>query len=104
MFKLETKSLKKGNRIMLSGELTIYSANSILEQLDKNFLREKDLLLDLSKVSEIDTAGIQLLLVLNNHIKEKQNSFIIEKSSTCIDNAMTQLNLFKFIDNEVKDE
>jgi len=104
MFKLETKSLKKGNRIKLSGELTIYSASSILGQLDKNLLQEKDLLLDLSKVSEIDTAGIQLLFVLKKYIDDNQNTFVIEKTASCIDNVLTQLNLLKFLNREASHE
>jgi anti-anti-sigma factor len=47
-----------GNRLAVRGELTIYHAAEAAQQL-RGY---RDLLVDLSEVSEMDAAGLQLLL------------------------------------------
>ena len=53
---------KKSCRISLDGELTIYSAAAIKVKLMQALKACTDLEIDLSRVSEMDTAGMQLLI------------------------------------------
>jgi anti-anti-sigma factor len=47
-------------------EMTIYTAAEQKEELLKHFMASPELELDLSGVSEIDSAGLQLLIMLKN--------------------------------------
>ena len=52
------------SRAVLSGDLTIYTVTDIRDQLRKT--TSDDLEIDLAGVSEIDTAGLQLMLLLKS--------------------------------------
>lgn len=47
----------------IEGELTIYNAASVKQQMDVLLDQSPQLEIDLSQVSEIDTAGLQLLIL-----------------------------------------
>lgn len=49
--------------VHVRGEMTIYGAAHLKEQLFAALAGESDVCLDLSAVSEIDTTGVQLLLL-----------------------------------------
>jgi anti-sigma B factor antagonist len=54
----------KGKRMSIEGEMTVYTAASLAKQVLAGLAKRAAIrLLDLSKVSEIDTAGLQILLV-----------------------------------------
>jgi anti-anti-sigma factor len=50
-------------RIAIEGELTIYAAAEIKEKIASAFQSEQPLEIDLSQIGEMDTAGLQLLLL-----------------------------------------
>jgi len=80
---------KKGiHRLKLEGELTIYNAaemkTSIFAELQKN----KELEIDLGKVNEIDSAGLQLLLLAK---REATNH---NKSMRLINHSEAALEIF----------
>ena len=54
--------------IKVERELTVYNVEDVIEQL-KGFVkgRKKELLLDLSEIEDIDTAGLQLLVSLQKY-------------------------------------
>jgi len=54
-------------------ELTVYNVEDVMEKL-KGFTkgRKKDLLLDLSEIEDIDTAGLQLLVSLQKYGDSKE--------------------------------
>ena len=49
--------------IELAGELTVQAATELKQALTTHLTRSRGMVLDLSGVSEIDTAGLQLLLL-----------------------------------------
>lgn len=49
---------------IISGAITIYDVAELKNQIDEYWHRDDALSLDLAGVSEIDTAGVQLLLAL----------------------------------------
>lgn len=53
-----------GCRVRIDQDLTIYSAEADRQALQRHLLECASLEVDLSRVAEIDTAGCQLLLVL----------------------------------------
>lgn len=59
--------------IKVDRELTVYNVEEVMEQL-KGYVkgRKKDLLLDLSEIEDIDTAGLQLLVSLQKYGDSKE--------------------------------
>lgn len=53
-----------GGRAALSGELTIYTAAAIKSRLGELLGEQASIEIDLAGVAEIDTAGLQLMLML----------------------------------------
>jgi anti-anti-sigma factor len=50
-------------RVALEGELTVYTVAEVKETLAKAMESADDIEVDLSGVSEVDTAGVQLMLI-----------------------------------------
>jgi len=50
------------------GEMTIYNAAVIKDELTPFFNAQQDIEINLSKVTEIDSAGIQLLLLIKREL------------------------------------
>ena len=57
------KHKSAAHQIKLAGELTIYNAIEIKDKLMEALKQHKEMEIDLAKVTEIDTAGFQLLLL-----------------------------------------
>lgn len=95
MFKLESKKLKKGHRIVIKGEMSIYSAKSIYQELEGLLNFEDKLLLDLNHVTELDSAGIQLMLLLQRESEKHNASIEIEKKSVVVNDLFKLFNIEK---------
>ena len=54
-------------RVMLAGELTIYSAAEVKSALAEAMARASELEVDLSGITEFDSAGLQLMLIVKRH-------------------------------------
>ena len=54
-------------RVMLTGELTIYSAAEVKSALAEAMARASELEVDLSGITEFDSAGLQLMLIVKRH-------------------------------------
>lgn len=55
---------QQGGRIVITGELTIYTALELKEKLLAGLAEADELELDLSEVDEFDAAGLQLLVMV----------------------------------------
>lgn len=61
---ITVKKRKGAHRIEVDGEMNIYSAHAIKENLACAMHEAESIELGLGKVSEIDTSGVQLLIVM----------------------------------------
>ena len=68
---LQSERMGKAARISLDGELTIYSVAEIKAGLAEAMNSADQIEIDLSGITEIDTAGLQLLILLK---KEAQRA------------------------------
>lgn len=59
-------------RMQPEGEMTIYNAAALKATLQDALHKNKEIEIDLSKVSEIDTAGLQLLLLAHRAAGSRQ--------------------------------
>jgi anti-sigma B factor antagonist len=88
-------------QVVIQDEMTIYT---VLEQ--KNILvdqlkAEKVLQLDLSKVSEIDSAGMQLLIFMKQEAIRLNNQFSLVHHSQAVVEVIELLGLTSFFGNPV---
>jgi anti-sigma B factor antagonist len=80
--------------LVVEGDITIYHVAQIKEELfaDYEKLTEK-VALDLSGVTEIDTAGVQLLLFAKQFFTSAHKSLFISKSNESVDTVLTVLDV-----------
>lgn len=90
---LTIKTEKQIRHIAFAGDLTIYQAAEYRQQLVENPSRAKRYQLDLSEVTEIDGAGVQLLLSLDKSIRSAGASLSLGGASDSAESALALFNL-----------
>lgn len=88
------KNTKSGTVLSLDGELTIYSVGQAKHALlndHENFT--SPVALDLHGVSEIDTAGLQLLLFMHKLLSGLNKNLHVIKSNEQIDDILKKLDV-----------
>lgn len=92
--KIERKKNRDAINLIMEGELTIYQVSSARQQIFSEYEKlPGKIALDLSLVSEIDTAGIQLLLFAKKLFSDLQKNLFIAKSNESVDKVLTMLNI-----------
>ena len=61
--KIHVEKYQDETQLVLEGELTIYSAHELKSQLLAHLAQPGEVELNLAKVSEIDSAGLQVLIL-----------------------------------------
>lgn len=82
-----------GHCLGVSGELNIYSAATVLQELLQALEIRPQLEISLSEVEEIDTAGIQLLLVLKREAARLGKTLTFVQHSAPVLEVLDLLNL-----------
>jgi anti-sigma B factor antagonist len=81
------------NSLRIEGEMNIYRAAELKGSLLEALEQAGELEIDLSAVSEIDTAGVQLLMLARKIAQEKQQSLRLVAHSPAVIEAFELLNL-----------
>ncbi len=89
---IERKKNKDTTTLIFSGEFTIYQVN----QIKQDFFSEPEKLtakiaLDLHQVTDIDTAGVQLLLFAKKLFAGLNKELFISKNNESVDMVLTAL-------------
>jgi anti-sigma B factor antagonist len=92
----KNKANKKSFKLPLQGEMTIYQAADLKSVLLDSLAKAPRLEIDLSAVSEIDTAGIQLLMMLKKAAMEKKTEVQLTAHSPAVLDAFELVNLAAF--------
>lgn len=79
--------------LCIEGELTIYRASDLCGELLGLLRRPGELTLDLSQVSEMDSAGAQLLLAARAAAQETQRSLHLVAASPAVHEVLQSLGL-----------
>lgn len=80
---------RRQSRLCAVGEMTIYSAHSMKEQLLSPVVEgEADVLLDMSQVTELDTCGVQVLLLVQRIAAAGQRSLQLVEPSPAVREAL----------------
>lgn len=68
---IEIHAAGAGGRVLIAGELTIYTVAEIKAALAEAMAQYDELEVDLSGVTEVDTAGVQLMLIAKSNPGKK---------------------------------
>lgn len=88
-------------RVSIEGELTIYTAVEWREKLLVAFTKALDLELDLSRVAEIDSAGLQLLIAAKIEAEAQQKNFYLLQHSQVVRDLLEFFRLEGFFGDPV---
>lgn len=92
--KVTQKNTTSGSSLILEGELTIYTVSLTHAKLLENYDDAFDpVAIDASNVSEIDTAGVQLLLFTKKIFADNNKRFYLEKSNPQVDSVLNTLDV-----------
>lgn len=75
---------KSTNKLTIEGELTIYTAAETKEKIAALLQGEQPIEIDLSQVGEIDTAGLQLLLLARREAAAQQKTLTFGEPSAAV--------------------
>lgn len=78
---IDTKMEKGACMVKVAGEMTIYNAIEIKNGLGQCLGGDGEIHIDLSQVSEIDTSGVQLLLLAKREAHRLKRGFKIVSHS-----------------------
>lgn len=84
---------KRSGVIRIRGEMTIYSATAVSDGLFAAIEGEPLVSIDLSGVSEVDTTGVQILLMAQRSCASRDVSFATVNSSDAMREALGLLRL-----------
>lgn len=78
---------KQDGVIRIRGELTVYEAALVKDELFEALQGEANVCIDLSGVSEVDTAGLQVLLMAHRECAARRVPFAVAGSSDAMREA-----------------
>jgi anti-anti-sigma regulatory factor len=79
--------------LAIEGELSIYRAAELRQWLDEQLPLDAELCIDLSGVTEIDTAGAQLLLAGQRLARERRCKLHYRDPSPCVQSLVALFDL-----------
>ena len=89
------------SRLVVEGEMTIYTAAAQKEEFIALLDRCTELELDLGEVSELDSAGVQILLMLKNETASSGKSLRLVNHSEAVIEVFELLDLSPVFDEQL---
>ena len=99
MFRLE--QLKRKCRAHIDGEITIYNAATLKDQLASVLDDPRQLEIDLANVSEIDSAGVQLLMLAKKHRAGAGHALALTNHSPAVLDVFETMGLVSYFSDPV---
>ena len=93
---MNTPASPPTGRLAIDQEMTIYHAEALKAELLENLARNQVIELDLSRVTEIDTAGIQLLMLAKRECQKQDKTLRIIAHSPAVHELMDFFNIAGF--------
>lgn len=88
-------------RLAIDGEMTIYTALEMKAQLLPHLDKLKELEVDLSQVTEIDSAGLQLLILLKRETMAREAVLRLTAHSASVTEVIDTLNLAAYFGDPI---
>ncbi len=103
--KITRKKNKDITTLSFDGDLTIYQVAETKDELFADHERlTENIALDLHKVGEIDTAGVQLLLFAKLFFSNLHKTIFIVKSNEIVDSVLIKLDIYSQFSRESREE
>lgn len=87
--------------VRIQGEMSIYQASELKQQLLAGLHEERTLVLDLSGVTELDTAGLQLLMLAKRTARTNHCQLQLQGHSTAVLDVFELLNLVGYFGDPI---
>lgn len=87
--------------LRLEGEMTIYTAVTNLERIRSHRPGPQEFILDLSGVSELDSAGVQLVLFAKQQAELQGLKFRLPNCSPAVDEVFSLLQLHPLLGTQI---
>jgi anti-anti-sigma factor len=87
--------------VTLDGDLTIYEASELKSELDKCLNKCKAITINLSAVSELDTACFQVLLMAKRECVKKEIDFTMNSHSPAVFDVLELFNMESYFGDPV---
>jgi anti-sigma B factor antagonist len=97
---MTSKDSKDISTFDINGEMTIYRATELKEALVGQINAGKPLEIDLSGVTEIDSAGVQLLMMAKHAAHAKQQKMKLVNESAMVLEVLELLNLAGYFNED----
>jgi len=91
-----TQKRNNSTEISISGELNIYCAMDVYQEHFEKLKLKEVVVIKLAGVTEIDTAGAQLLILLFREITSNKASYTITATSSAIEEYSHLFNLERY--------
>ncbi len=96
------RKVKQGrSNLVISEDMTIYNAATQKEQLLKALADCQELDLDLLKVSEMDTAGFQILLLTKREALKAKKTMRLTAHSTAVTEFLDLFNMASYFGDPI---
>ncbi|MCU8094123.1 STAS domain-containing protein [Shewanella sp. SM20] len=89
------------NIVFLAGELTIYQAEASFNELVNWLNQDIPLIIDLEGVTDIDSSGIQILLMVNKERSTRGFAFSLVNHSKIVVNVFERVGLLALFNDPV---
>lgn len=103
---MDVKFLREGNTLvaMIDGEIDHHTATKARDRIDTRFIMEpvKNMILDLSHVTFMDSAGIGLIMGRMNRVKSVGGKMTIRKPRPEVAKILKMSRMESFIDMEAR--
>jgi anti-anti-sigma factor len=87
--------------LRIEGEMTIYTAVTNLERIRSHRPEPQDFVLDLARVSELDSAGVQLVLYTKQQAEHQGLKFRLFNCSPAVDEVFSLLQLHPLLGRQI---
>jgi anti-anti-sigma factor len=100
-FQLEPTTVKGEYKVSIGGNFTIYLLEKWKKFILENIQSIDTLILDLKHLKEIDSAGIQALLITKNYFRRLKKNFILIHHPACIISHLDLFWLVGFMEDKI---
>ena len=98
---IEFERSDNGHHLTIADEMTIYTAAEQKGELFSHLGESQELVVDLSGVSEIDSAGLQVLMALKQQAKSDEKGLHLTNHSQAVIEVMELLHIAPFFGDPV---
>ena len=94
--KISSKKSRGGRLITLDGDMTIYQAADIKAQLLPILAKSGDIEIDLSRVNDMDSAGLQILMLIKRELTKRGDNLHLSAHSRAVLDVFELCNLASY--------